>query len=65
MTENPYNTDLDRNPANHQPLTPLVRRQGFWDRWPPELKEGSAHLVGLIMQRICGEASVAFRWSSV
>ena len=42
-----------------------VRRQGFWDRWPPELKEGSAHLVGLIMQRICGEASVAFRWSSV
>ena len=23
MTENPYNTDLDRNPANHQPLTPL------------------------------------------
>jgi len=24
MTENPYNTDLDRNPANHQPLTPLT-----------------------------------------
>lgn len=23
MTETPYNTDLDRNPANHQPLTPL------------------------------------------
>ncbi|MCH8529337.1 MAG: acyl-CoA synthetase [Saccharospirillum sp.] len=23
MTANPYNTDLDRNPANHQPLTPL------------------------------------------
>ena len=21
---NPYNTDLDRNPANHQPLTPLT-----------------------------------------
>ncbi|GMG85031.1 acyl-CoA synthetase [Paralimibaculum aggregatum] len=25
---NPYNTDLDRNPANHQPLTPL----GFLER---------------------------------
>ncbi len=23
MLENPYNTGLDRNPANHQPLTPL------------------------------------------
>ncbi len=23
MAPNPYNTDLDRNPANHQPLTPL------------------------------------------
>ena len=23
MTQNPYNTDLDRNPANYQPLTPL------------------------------------------
>ncbi len=42
-----------------------VRRQGFWDRWLPELREGLAHLVGLIMRRICGEASVAFRWSFV
>jgi len=24
MRANPYNTDLDRNPANHQPLTPLT-----------------------------------------
>ncbi|MAO00660.1 acyl-CoA synthetase [uncultured Roseovarius sp.] len=24
MSTNPYNTDLDRNPANHQPLTPLT-----------------------------------------
>lgn len=24
MTQNPYNTGLDRNPANHQPLTPLT-----------------------------------------
>ena len=23
-TINPYNTDLDRNPANYQPLTPLT-----------------------------------------
>lgn len=24
MVQNPYNTDLDRNPANYQPLTPLT-----------------------------------------
>ena len=24
MTENLYNIDLDRNPANYQPLTPLT-----------------------------------------
>lgn len=24
MPQNPYNTDLDRTPANHQPLTPLT-----------------------------------------
>ena len=24
MSANPYDTDLDRNPANHQPLTPLT-----------------------------------------
>ncbi len=41
----------------------IVRRQGFWDRWPPELREDLAHLVGLIMRRICGEASAGFRWS--
>jgi fatty-acyl-CoA synthase len=28
MAKTPYDTDLDRNPANHQPLTPL----GFLDR---------------------------------
>ena len=28
MAHNPYNTDLDRNPANYQPLTPLT----FLDR---------------------------------
>ncbi len=44
---------------------PDVRRQGFWDRWPPELREDLAHLVGLIMRRICGEASAGFRWSLV
>ena len=24
MTRSAYDTDLDRNPANHQPLTPLT-----------------------------------------
>jgi hypothetical protein len=42
-----------------------VRRQGFWDRWLPDLRECLAHLIGLIMRRICGEASAAFRWSFV
>src|ERR1700751_5293168 len=28
MAKTPYDTDLDRNPANHQPLTPL----GFLER---------------------------------
>ena len=42
-----------------------VRRQGFWDRWLPDLRECVAHLVGLIMRRIFGEASVALRGSFV
>ena len=43
----------------------IVRRQGFWDRWLRDLREGQAHLSGLIMRRICGESNVAFRWSFV
>jgi membrane-bound lytic murein transglycosylase MltF len=46
-------------------LMPDVRRQGFWDRRRPELREGLAHLVVLIMRPICGEASAGFRWSFV
>ena len=42
-----------------------VRRQSFWASWRAELREGLAHLVHVIMRRICGEASAAFRWSSV
>jgi len=40
-----------------------VRRQGFWDQWRPELRESLAHLVALIMRRVRGDASVAFRAS--
>ena len=43
----------------------LVRSQGFWDRWAPELREDLAYLVHMIMRRICGEASAGFRWSLV
>ncbi len=43
----------------------LVRRQSYWASWRPDLREGLAHLVGLIMRRICGEASAGFRWSFV
>jgi hypothetical protein len=51
-------------PLERKPTGPdfSVRRQGFWDRWMPELREDLAHLVRLIMRRICGEASAAFRW---
>jgi len=42
-----------------------VRRQGFWDQRLPKLRESLAHLVGLIMRRAGGDASVAFRGSFV
>jgi putative transposase len=42
-----------------------VRRQGFRDQWLPKLRESLAHLVGLIMRRAGGDASGAFRVSSV
>ncbi len=44
---------------------PRVRRQRFWASWRPDLREGLAHLVGLIMRRICGEASAGLRLSVV
>ncbi|PRY82342.1 transposase [Donghicola tyrosinivorans] len=43
----------------------IVLRRGFWDRWQANLRQGLAHLVGLIMRRVCGEASAGFRWSFV
>jgi 6-phosphogluconate dehydrogenase len=43
----------------------IVRRQGFRDQWLPKLRESLAHLVGLIMRRAGGDASGAFRVSSV
>ena len=42
-----------------------VRRQVFWHQWRPKLRECSAHLVGCIMRRAGGDASVAFRASFV
>ena len=42
-----------------------VRRQGFWNQSGPKLREGLAHLVGLIMRRVGGDASVAFGVSFV
>ena len=48
-------------PAKNRGLSIRVRRQGFWDQWRPKLRESLAHLIGLIMRRICGEASAALR----
>jgi len=42
-----------------------VRRQGFLDRRPPDLREALAHLVGHSRRRICGVASADVRWSVV
>ena len=42
-----------------------VRRQGFWDQERLNLRESLAHLVGLIMLRVGGDASAAFRVSFV
>ncbi|MBQ0749615.1 MAG: acyl-CoA synthetase [Roseovarius sp.] len=42
MTTNPYNTDLDRTPANHQPLTPL----GFLERAASVFPEHTAIVHG-------------------
>ncbi len=42
-----------------------VRRQVFWNQERCKLRESSAHLVGLIMRRVCGDASVALRGSFV
>ena len=43
----------------------VVRRQSFWHQWLPKLRESFAHLVGLIMRRAGGDASVALRASFV
>ena len=34
---NPYETDLDRNPANHQPLTPLTYLERAAKTYPDQL----------------------------
>jgi len=43
----------------------IVRRQSFWNQKRRELRECSAHRVGLIMLRVDCDASVALRMSSV
>ena len=43
----------------------IVLRQGFWHQKLPKLSASSAHLVGLIMRRAGGDASVALRASYV
>ena len=42
-----------------------VRRQSFWNQRRLKLRESLAHLVGIIMRRAGGDASVAFRVSFV
>ena len=42
-----------------------VRHQSFWNQWQLKLRENLAHLVGFIMRRAGGDASVALRVSFV
>jgi UTP:GlnB (protein PII) uridylyltransferase len=42
-----------------------VRRESFWNQWQLKLRESLAHLVGFIMRRAGGDASVALRVSFV
>src|SRR6266849_5553534 len=42
-----------------------VRRQGFWNRRPSDLREHLAHLVCDVRQLVFGEASVDLRWFCV
>ena len=42
-----------------------VRRQGFWNQWQLNLRESSAHLVGLIMRHVVCDASAVLRVSFV
>ena len=37
MTGHPYDTDLERGPANHVPLTPLTQLQRVASTWPDKL----------------------------
>ena len=37
LTENPYQTDLDRNPANYEPLTPLTFLQRSAEVYPEKI----------------------------
>ena len=39
-----------------------VRRQIIWNRWEPDLREASDHLVGDIMPRASGAASGDVGW---
>ena len=42
-----------------------VRHQSFWNQWQLKLRESLAHLLGFIMRRAGGDASVALRVSFV
>ena len=49
----------------HGPTLAFVRHQSFWNQWQLKLRESLAHLVGFIMRRAGGDASVALRVSFV
>ena len=56
---------LTSTPARKRCFIPGVRRQGFWNQERLKLSESLAHLVSVIMRRVCCDASVAFRASCV
>ena len=56
---------LQISPDYEGNMSASVRRQGFWNQERLKLNESLAHLVSVIMRRVCCDASVAFRASCV
>ena len=60
--EKQANLEIEETPAlGKVQKGPAVRRQSYWNQWLGKLRECSAHLVGMIMQRAACDASASLR----
>lgn len=58
MSANPYNTDLDRTPANFQPLTPLT----FLERAAMVFPDHTAIIHGVLRRSYAAFYARSRRW---